>query len=74
MIVTFLCLGVRYRNLSFSWSQALQLPLLDLCKGKGDLCLDEMSKLYIEELKIASAASLGTYVWNKGSGDHVGAS
>lgn len=58
-------------NLSFSWSQALQLPLLDLCKGKGELQLEEMSKLYVEELKIASAASLGQYEWKKGDGDHV---
>ena len=59
-------------NLSFSWSQALQLPLLNLCKGKGELQLDSMSKLYVEELKIASAASLGTHEWKKGEGDHVG--
>lgn len=58
-------------NLSFSWSQALQLPLLDLCKGKGELQLEEMSKLYVEELKIASAASLGQYEWKKGDGDHT---
>eukprot|EP00541_Cyclophora_tenuis_P007864 CAMPEP_0116569170 /NCGR_PEP_ID=MMETSP0397-20121206/16138_1 /TAXON_ID=216820 /ORGANISM="Cyclophora tenuis, Strain ECT3854" /LENGTH=70 /DNA_ID=CAMNT_0004096691 /DNA_START=54 /DNA_END=263 /DNA_ORIENTATION=- len=38
-------------NLSFSWSQALQLPLLDLCKGKGELQLEEMAKLYVEELE-----------------------
>jgi fructose-bisphosphate aldolase, class I len=44
-------------NLSFSGSQALQLPWLDLCKGTGDLQLDAMSKLYVEELKIASAAA-----------------
>jgi fructose-bisphosphate aldolase class I len=59
-------------NLSFSWSQALQLPLLDLCKGKGELQLEDMSKLYVEELKIASAAGLGTHQWKKGEGDHVG--
>jgi fructose-bisphosphate aldolase class I len=59
-------------NLSFSWSQALQLPLLDLCKDKGELQLEDMSKLYIDELKIASAASLGTHQWKKGEGDHVG--
>lgn len=58
-------------NLSFSWSQAIQLPLLDLCKESGKLELDAMSKLYIEELKIASAASLGQYKWEKGEGDHV---
>ena len=59
-------------NLSFSWSQALQLPLLDLCKGKGELQLEEMSKLYVEELKIASAAAKGEYEWKAGDGDHVG--
>jgi fructose-bisphosphate aldolase, class I len=57
-------------NLSFSWSQALQLPLLDLCQGAGQLKLDEMSKLYIEELKIASAAAKGEYVGAPGAGDH----
>merc|ERR1712003_299261 len=59
-------------NLSFSWSQALQLPLLDLCKGKGELQLEEMSKLYVEELKIASAAAKGEYEWAEGDGAHVG--
>lgn len=60
-------------NLSFSWSQALQLPVLDLCKGKGDLCLDEMSKLYVEELAIAGAAARGEWEGGKaGDGDHVG--
>jgi fructose-bisphosphate aldolase, class I len=59
-------------NLSFSWSQALQLPLLDLCTGKGELQLDEMSKLYIEELKIAGAAAKGEHKWAKGEGDHMG--
>jgi fructose-bisphosphate aldolase class I len=59
-------------NLSFSWSQALQLPILDLCKGKDGLQLEEMSKLYVEELKIASAAAKGKHEWVKGEGDHVG--
>jgi fructose-bisphosphate aldolase, class I len=61
-------------NLSFSWSQALQLPLLDLCKGSEDgvMPLEEMGKLYIEELKIASAAAKGEHEWTKGEGDHVG--
>lgn len=58
-------------NLSFSWSQAIQLPVLDLCKSKGELQLEEMSKLYVEELKIASAAALGQHEWNTGDGDHV---
>jgi fructose-bisphosphate aldolase class I len=57
-------------NLSFSWSQALQLPLLDLCKGKGELQLEEMSKLYLAELKIASAAAKGEHQWKSGEGDH----
>lgn len=46
-------------NLSFSWSAAIQLPLLELCKESGDLELARMSKLYKEELQIASTASLG---------------
>ena len=57
-------------NLSFSWSQALQLPLLDLCKGKGELQLEAMSKLYVEELAIAGAAARGEHEWTKGEGDH----
>ena len=59
-------------NLSFSWSQALQLPLLDLCKGKDSLQLEEMSKLYVEELTIAGASARGEHEWAKGEGDHVG--
>mmetsp|Transcript_16778 Transcript_16778/g.24810 ORF Transcript_16778/g.24810 Transcript_16778/m.24810 type:complete len:378 (-) Transcript_16778:1818-2951(-) len=46
-------------NLSFSWSAAIQLPLLDLCKESGELEIEQMSKLYKEELQIASRASLG---------------
>jgi fructose-bisphosphate aldolase class I len=59
-------------NISFSWSQALQLPLLDLCKGKGELQLKEMEKLYLEELAIAGAAARGVHEWASGEGDHVG--
>jgi fructose-bisphosphate aldolase class I len=59
-------------NLSFSWSQALQLPLMDLCKGKGELQLEEMAKLYVAELEIASSAALGTYTPPlPGAGDHI---
>lgn len=58
--------------ISFSWSQAIQLPVLDLCKGKGDLQLEEMSKLYVEELAIASSAAKGEYEWKAGDGAHVG--
>ncbi|MGK3736168.1 MAG: fructose-bisphosphate aldolase class I [Bacillariaceae sp.] len=59
-------------NLSFSWSQALQLPILDLCKGKDGLQLEEMSKLYVAELAIAGASARGEHEWKKGEGDHVG--
>jgi len=59
-------------NLSFSWSQALQLPLLDLCKGKDGFQLEAMSKLYVENLAIAGAAALGEHEFAKGEGDHVG--
>merc|ERR1719217_1843293 len=48
-------------NLSFSWSAALQMPLFQLCKGKDDLPLDEMSELYAKELKIAAAAATGAH-------------
>lgn len=58
-------------NLSFSWSAAIQLPVLNLCKdSNGKLLLDDMSKLYIEELKIASAAAKGEHVWKEGEGNH----
>ena len=40
-------------NLSFSWSQALQLPLLDLCKITGEPQLEAMRKLFVEELKVS---------------------
>lgn len=59
-------------NLSFSWSKALQIPLLDLCKGETKLCLEEMSKLYMAELKIAGAAATGVWDANLKAGDHVG--
>ncbi|KAG8459667.1 hypothetical protein KFE25_003119 [Diacronema lutheri] len=58
-------------NLSFSWSQALQLPLMELCKGTGELQLEAMSELYLSELKIAGAAALGQYEPPlPGAGDH----
>ena len=59
-------------NLSFSWSQALQLPLLDLCRGAGELRLEEMGKLYVEELQIASKAAKGEWDWKEGEGAHSG--
>jgi hypothetical protein len=45
---------------------------LALCKGQGELQLDDMSKLYVEELKIAGAAARGEHLWATGEGDHVG--
>lgn len=59
-------------NLSFSFSQAFQLPLLDLCKETGELQIESMGKLYIEELEIASAAAKGEHEWKIGEGDHRG--
>eukprot|EP00195_Chlamydomonas_chlamydogama_P017828 CAMPEP_0202895430 /NCGR_PEP_ID=MMETSP1392-20130828/4638_1 /ASSEMBLY_ACC=CAM_ASM_000868 /TAXON_ID=225041 /ORGANISM="Chlamydomonas chlamydogama, Strain SAG 11-48b" /LENGTH=404 /DNA_ID=CAMNT_0049580441 /DNA_START=30 /DNA_END=1244 /DNA_ORIENTATION=- len=55
-------------NLSFSWSAALQMPLFALCRG--ELKLKEMEALYVEELKIASAAAKGEYKPKPGQGDH----
>lgn len=59
-------------NLSFSWSQALQLPLLELCKEKGELCLEEMGALYVKELEIAGKAALGQHDWKDKEGSHKG--
>merc|ERR1719230_1011042 len=59
-------------NLSFSWSAALQLPLLELCRGRGgELPLGEMAELYDEELRTASAAARGEFAYAPGMGDHV---
>jgi len=59
-------------NLSFSWSAALQMPLFQLAKDRdGELCLEEMSKLYLEELQIAGAAARGEMKREAGQGDHV---
>ena len=58
-------------NLSFSWSAALQLPLLELCRGHGDLQLEAMQELYLKELKIAGDAARGEFEWNAGAGDHI---
>eukprot|EP00536_Pseudo-nitzschia_multiseries_P001694 jgi/Psemu1/234938/estExt_Genewise1.C_220014 len=58
-------------NLSFSFSFALQMPLLELCKETSEFDFDAMSKLYIEELTIAGAAAKGEHEWKKGEGDHV---
>ena len=61
-------------NLSFSWSQALQLPLLDLCKNNppgSPLPIAEMTALLQKELVIAGAAAAGKFVPQPGQGDHV---
>jgi len=55
-------------NLSFSWSAALQMPLFALCKG--ELRLKEMEALYLENLKVASAAARGEHKPKAGEGDH----
>ena len=57
-------------NLSFSWSAALQLPLLELARGGKGLCLEEMSALYLEELKVAGAAARGEHAPGPGEGAH----
>jgi len=62
-------------NLSFSWSAAIQLPVLELCRGNTDgiMPLKQMAQLYLTELKMASQASLGTYDHQKAlkDGQHV---
>lgn len=62
-------------NLSFSWSAAIQLPLLELCKGHGCLQLDAMKSLYTEELEMASLAASGKWHPNlqPSDGDHTSA-
>mmetsp|Transcript_6171 Transcript_6171/g.8736 ORF Transcript_6171/g.8736 Transcript_6171/m.8736 type:complete len:394 (+) Transcript_6171:303-1484(+) len=58
-------------NLSFSWSAAIQLPLLELSKNIGELQIDEMSKLYKEELIIACQAAKGELdTATEAEGDH----
>ena len=61
-------------NLSFSWSQALQLPLLELCRKNppgSPLPIAEMSALLARELEIAGAAARGEHRWKAGEGDHT---
>ena len=62
---------------SFSWSAAIQLPLLELCREQqgGTLQLDAMSNLYKTELEIACAAAVGNFQTGyveRSDGDHVG--
>jgi len=59
-------------NLSFSWSAALQMPLFELCRGKDELPLQEMEKLYVKELEVAGKAALGKHKRNGTDGDHIG--
>lgn len=58
-------------NLSFSWSAALQMPLFELCRGKGELDIPAMEKLYLEELAVAGAAARGEHEPAPGEGDHA---
>jgi fructose-bisphosphate aldolase class I len=48
-------------NLSFSWSAAIQLPIIDLCRDQKSMPLSQMATLYLDTLKLASKASTGTY-------------
>lgn len=57
-------------NLSFSWSAAIQLPLLALCKETGTLRLNQMSDLYKKGLHTAHLASIGKL--DTVGGDHDG--
>ena len=59
-----------------SWSAAIQLPLLELCKGKKDLAaaLPDMAALYVKELKMAADAATGEHEWSGDEGAHRGAS
>mmetsp|Transcript_32458 Transcript_32458/g.52585 ORF Transcript_32458/g.52585 Transcript_32458/m.52585 type:complete len:425 (-) Transcript_32458:226-1500(-) len=58
-------------NLSFSWSAALQMPLFELCRGKSEIPLSEMSDLYAKELKIAADAANGVHTPSGTDGAHV---
>merc|ERR1711988_939626 len=58
-------------NLSFAWSNALQMPLFELCRGKGGaMPLEDMSALYIKELQLAAAAARGEHALKAGEGAH----
>lgn len=51
----------------------MQFPLLELCRDEGGFELKVMSKLYVEELKIAGAAARGEHEWTNGEGAPTGA-
>ena len=62
-------------NISFSWSAAIQIPLINICKKhKGSLvsALPEMEELYLKELEQCAAAARGTYSWKGHDGAHLG--
>lgn len=48
----------------------MQLPLLELCRGKGELDIPAMSDLYVKELQIARDAALGRLKPEEGDGDY----
>ena len=61
--------GDRYApwNLSYSWSAAIQMPLFELCRDASlerdpatGLPLKAMAKAYVDNLRVASAAAMGT--------------
>ena len=61
--------GDRYApwNLSYSWSAAIQMPLFELCKdsslerdGTTGLPLKAMAAMYVDNLRVASQAAMGT--------------
>jgi len=54
-------IGKKPWNLSFSWSAAIQLPIIDLCRQQSTMPLERMANLYLDELQMASKASTGTY-------------
>ena len=63
-------------NLSFSWSAAIQMPLIDLCKGRSSLkeALKDMEALYLAELQTAAKASTGKLeggVWEETAGSYI---
>ena len=61
-------------NISFSWSAAIQFPLLEICKkhkGILDSALPEMEDLYLKELEVCAAAAKGTHTWRENEGAHI---
>jgi fructose-bisphosphate aldolase class I len=48
------------------------MPLFELCRGKDELPLQEMEKLYVKELEVAGKAALGKHKRKGTDGDHIG--